>query len=43
VAGAMLVEHGCRYVIVGHSERRTIFGRVDEVAAEKYVAARKAG
>ena len=43
VSGAMLVEHGCRYVIVGHSERRTIFGESDEVAAEKYVAARKAG
>jgi triosephosphate isomerase len=43
VSGAMLVEHGCRYVIVGHSERRTIFGESDEVAAEKYVAARKSG
>ena len=43
VSGAMLVEHGCRYVIVGHSERRTIFGETDDVAAEKYVAARKAG
>ena len=43
VAGPMLVEHGCRYVIVGHSERRSIFGESDEVAAEKYVAARKAG
>jgi triosephosphate isomerase len=43
VSAAMLVEHGCRYVIVGHSERRTIFGETDEIAAEKYVAARKAG
>jgi len=43
VSGAMLVEHGCRYVIVGHSERRTVFGESDEVSAEKYVAARKAG
>ena len=43
VAGAMLVEHGCRYAIVGHSERRTIFGEPDEIVAEKYVAARKAG
>ena len=43
VSGAMLVELGCRYVIVGHSERRTIFGDSDAIAAEKYVAARKAG
>jgi triosephosphate isomerase (TIM) len=43
VSGPMLVELGCRYVIVGHSERRTIFAESDEVAAQKYVAARKAG
>ncbi len=43
VAGRMLVEFGCRYVLVGHSERRTIFGETDAVTAEKYVAARKAG
>ncbi len=39
----MLVELGCRYVIVGHSERRTLFGETDAIAAEKYVAARNAG
>jgi triosephosphate isomerase len=33
----------CRYVLVGHSERRTLFGETDAIAAEKYVAARKAG
>jgi triosephosphate isomerase len=43
VSGSMLVEFGCRYAIVGHSERRTLFGDSDPVAAEKYVAARKAG
>jgi triosephosphate isomerase len=43
VSGRMLVEFGCRYVLVGHSERRTIFGETDRIAAEKYVAARNAG
>jgi triosephosphate isomerase len=43
VSGSMLVEFGCRYAIVGHSERRTLFGDSDPVAAEKYLAARKAG
>lgn len=43
VSGPMLVEFGCRYVIVGHSERRTLFGESDEVVGEKYVAARNAG
>jgi triosephosphate isomerase len=43
VSGPMLVEFGCRYVIVGHSERRTLFGETDEIAAEKYVAARRCG
>ncbi len=43
VSGRMLIEFGCRYVIVGHSERRTIFGETDAVAAEKYVAARNVG
>jgi triosephosphate isomerase len=43
VSAPMLVEFGCRYVLVGHSERRTIFGESDAIAAQKYVAARKAG
>ena len=43
VSAPMLVEFGCRYVLVGHSERRTIFGEGDAIAAQKYVAARKAG
>ncbi len=43
VSGPMLVEFGCRYVLVGHSERRTLFGETDAIAAEKYVAARRAG
>lgn len=43
VSGRMLVEFGSRYVIVGHSERRTIFGETDAVCTEKYVAARESG
>ena len=42
VSGAMVAEFGARYAIVGHSERRTIFGETDEVVAEKYAAARRA-
>ena len=43
VAAAMLAEFGCRYAIVGHSERRTLFGDTDMLVAEKYAAARRAG
>ena len=43
VSAPMLVDFGCRYVIVGHSERRTFFGDTNEVVAEKYEAALKAG
>jgi triosephosphate isomerase len=42
VSGAMLAEFGCRYAIVGHSERRTLFGDTDAIVAEKYAAARRA-
>lgn len=31
------------YVIVGHSERRTLYGEGDEVVARKFAAARKVG
>ena len=43
VSGAMLVDFGCRYVIVGHSERRTLLGETSEIVARKYEAAQKAG
>src|SRR5260221_123899 len=43
VSGRMLAEFGCRYAIVGHSERRALFGDTDAVAADKYAAARRAG
>ena len=35
VAGSMLIEFGCQYVIVGHSERRALFGDNDDRVADK--------
>jgi len=43
VSGAMLVDAGCRYVIVGHSERRALYGETDGRVAAKFQAAQAAG
>lgn len=43
VSGKMVAEFGGRYAIVGHSERRTLFGDTDALVAQKYEAARRAG
>ena len=43
VAAPMLADVGCEYVILGHSERRTLFGESDTRVAAKYRAAQKAG
>ena len=43
VSAAMLAELGCRYVIVGHSERRQLFGETDGQVAAKFGAARAVG
>ena len=43
ISAAMIVEAGCRYVILGHSERRHIFGETDAMIAKKTVAALDAG
>jgi len=43
VSGAMLRDLGCRYVIVGHSERRALFGERDAQVAAKFVAAQRVG
>ncbi|MDP3722414.1 MAG: triose-phosphate isomerase [Candidatus Omnitrophota bacterium] len=39
ISGPMLVDAGCRSVIVGHSERRTVFGETDEMVHRKLLAA----
>ena len=39
VSAAMLADFGCRYAIVGHSERRTLHGESDQLVAEKFAAA----
>jgi triosephosphate isomerase len=43
VSAAMLAEFGCRYVIVGHSERRQLYGESDAQVAAKYKAVSAAG
>jgi triosephosphate isomerase len=43
VSGPMLKEFGCEYAIVGHSERRAIYGEQDDDTARKFAAARKHG
>ncbi len=39
ISGAMLREYGCRYAIVGHSERRSLYGEDDQSIARKFAAA----
>ena len=39
----MLAELGCRFVIVGHSERRQFYGERDEQVAAKFSAVQAAG
>ena len=43
VSAVMVRECGCSYAIVGHSERRSVYGEDDEFTARKFAAARKAG
>lgn len=43
ISGAMLKDMGCRYVIVGHSERRALYGESDAVVAKKFFSASTAG
>ena len=43
ISAAMLLDVGCTYVIIGHSERRQYFGETDETVGKKVNAALQAG
>jgi triosephosphate isomerase (TIM) len=43
VSAAMLKDVGCRYVIVGHSERRSLYKEDDALVARKFLATRSQG
>jgi triosephosphate isomerase len=43
ISGSMLVDLGCRYVILGHSERRHLLGETDELVNKKLHAALAVG
>jgi triosephosphate isomerase len=43
IAAEMLNDFGCKYVIVGHSERRTYHAESDQLVAKKFAVARAAG
>lgn len=43
VSATMLNDFGCRYVIVGHSERRALFGDTDQIVASKFMLALQSG
>lgn len=43
ISAKMILDLGCKYVILGHSERRQYFGETDEFLNKKVKAARAAG
>lgn len=43
ISGTMLVDAGCRYVLVGHSERRALMGESSSIVAQKFAAAQQQG
>lgn len=43
VSATMLVDVGCTHVLVGHSERRSLYGEDNQMVAEKFVTAKENG
>jgi triosephosphate isomerase len=43
VSASMLAAAGCRYAIIGHSERRQLYAESDALVARRFAAARRAG
>jgi triosephosphate isomerase len=43
ISAGMLKDFNCKYVIVGHSERRTLYGESDELVAKKFTVAQADG
>ncbi len=43
ISADMLKDFDCRYALVGHSERRSLYGESDMIVAEKFAAIQKAG
>jgi triosephosphate isomerase (TIM) len=43
ISAAMVNDFSCKYVLVGHSERRSLYGEDDAVVAKKFSVARAAG
>ncbi|MCD6047999.1 MAG: Triose-phosphate isomerase [Gammaproteobacteria bacterium] len=43
ISASMLKEVGCQYVLIGHSERRHVFGDSDQIVVEKFQQTQQAG
>jgi triosephosphate isomerase len=43
ISANMLLDFHCKYVLIGHSERRKLYGETNEGVAQKFVAAKQAG
>ena len=43
LSASQLVDSGCKWVLIGHSERRLILGESDQVVTQKFAAAQESG